>query len=120
MNDQIDLRGVSGAVYRFRLDNPAWPENVAGGIFVYVRQAQQGSQVVYAGHTDCLARANRERWQEAVADHGATHLYTRLHVSRSARTQELDDLIAALKPVMNEDPAAGAPTAKGPRAMAIA
>jgi hypothetical protein len=108
MNDQIDLRGASGAVYRYRLDNPAWPENAAGGEFVYVRQAQHGPQVLYAGHTDCLARANRERWHEAVAEYGATHLYTRLHVSCAARIQELEDLIAALRPVMNEDLAAKA------------
>jgi hypothetical protein len=108
MNDQIDLRGASGAVYRYRLDNPAWPENAAGGAFIYVRHDPHGPQVVYASHTDCLARANRERWHEAVANYGATHLYTRLHVSRAARSEELEDLIAALKPAMNEALAARA------------
>jgi hypothetical protein len=108
MNDQIDLRGASGAIYRYRLDNPARPGNAAGGVFVYVREAQHGPQVVYAGHTDCLARLNFERWGEAVAAHGVTHLYTRLHVSCAARVQELDDLIAAFKPVMNLDAAARA------------
>ena len=108
MNDQIDLRGASGAVYRYRLDNPSRPANAAGGAFVYVREAQQGPQVVYAGHTDCLARAEFERWQEAVADHGATHLYTRLHVSSAGRVQELEDLIAGVRPVMNGKPAAKA------------
>lgn len=108
MYDQIDLRGASGAVYRYRLDNPARPSNAAGGAFVYVRQAEQGPEVVYAGQTDCLARADLERWQEAVADHGVTQLYTRLHVSSAARTEELEDLIAALQPEMNQDPAAKA------------
>jgi hypothetical protein len=106
MNDQIDLRGASGAIYRYRLDNPSRPANAAGGVFVYVRQAQHGPQVVYASHTDCLARADLERWQEAIADYGATHLYTRLHVSCAGRTQELEDLVAGLRPVMNERPAA--------------
>jgi len=101
MNTQIDLRGASGAVYRYRVDNPARPADAAGGLFVYVRRTDDALEVLYAGETDSLARAEFEQWPRAVAEYGATHLMTRLHVSSAARSQELDDLIDALKPVMN-------------------
>jgi hypothetical protein len=103
MNDQIDLRGASGAVYRYRADDPVRPATAAGGTFVYVRRTAEEHEVLYAGATDSLARADFEHWQRAVSEHGATHLFTRLHVSSAARYQELDDLIGGLKPVMNAD-----------------
>lgn len=101
MNSQIDLRGASGAVYRYREDDPVRPANSAGGVFVYVRQTPEEVEVLYAGQTDSLARADFDQWQRAVAEFGATHLFTRLHVSSAARSQELDDILGALKPVMN-------------------
>ncbi len=101
MHAQFDLRGASGAVYRYRVDNPARPADAAGGLFVYVRQTKGELEVLYAGETDSLARAEFEQWPRAVAEYGATHLLTRLHVSASARSQELDDLIDGLNPVMN-------------------
>jgi hypothetical protein len=105
MNVQIDLRGASGALYRYRMDNPARPANAAGGNFVYVRETPQETQVLFAGETDSLARADFERWGQAVAEHGATHLFTRLNVSLADRSRELEDLIAALEPVMNRSSA---------------
>ena len=101
MNSQIDLRGASGAVYRYREDNPVRPANSAGGVFVYVRQTPEEMEVLYAGQTDCLAREDFQEWPRAVAEYGATHLFTRLHVSSAARSQELGDILDALKPVMN-------------------
>jgi hypothetical protein len=103
MNVQIDLRGASGALYRYRLDDPMRPANAAGGNFVYVRQTRTETEVLFAGETDSLARADLERWRKAVTEHGATHLFSRLNVSLAARSDELEDLIGALKPVMNED-----------------
>ena len=70
MNTQFDLRGASGAVYRYRVDNPARPANAAGGIFVYVRQTEEAVEVLYAGETDSLARADFDQWQRAVAEFG--------------------------------------------------
>ena len=101
MNSQIDLRGASGAVYRYRADDPVRPANAAGGVFLYVRQTPEALEVLYAGETDSLARGDFDRWQTAVAQYGATHLFTRLHVSSAARSQELDDILGALSPVMN-------------------
>jgi hypothetical protein len=101
MNTQIDLRGASGACYRFRLDNPARPANAAGGVFVFVREDEGALDVIYAGETDSLARADFGRWGEAVDRYGAVHLFTRLHVCSGRRGQELEDLVGALKPVMN-------------------
>jgi hypothetical protein len=104
MNTQIDLRGASGAFYRFRLDNPARPANAAGGVFVFVREDEAELEVLYMGETDSLARAEFGRWAEAVDRYGAIHLFTRLHVCSAGRGQELEDLIGALKPAMNGAP----------------
>lgn len=109
MDGQIDLRGASGAAYRYRLENPKRPSNAVGANYVYVREGEHGPQVLYAGQTDGLAHAEFEHWAEAVSNYGATHLFTRLNVSGATRTQELNDLIGGLKPVMNEDLASGAP-----------
>ena len=106
MNSQIDLQGASGAVYRYRLANPARPNIGGGGNFVYVRDAEGEPVVIFAGETDSLAAGGLERWDEAVSRHGATHVFTRLNVSAATRTRELGDLLPALDPVMNEAGAA--------------
>ena len=101
MHSQIDLRGASGALYRYRQANPSRPNVAGGGNYVYVREAGGSPEVVYAGETDSLA-GGFERWEEAVRKHGATHVFTRLNVSGATRSQELGDLIPALGPVMND------------------
>lgn len=92
MKDFIDLEGASGARYRFRL----WPEGAAhlpvGGNYVYVRRNKSGVTVLSVGECNDLSRA-REGWAEAVRQ-GATHLMTRLNVSRAIREAEHADLAA--------------------------
>lgn len=92
MKDFIDLAGASGTRYRFRL----WPEGAphlpSAGNYVYVRQAAHGVTVLTVGETNDLSRA-RSDWAWA-ASRGATHVYTRLNVSRAIRTAEHADLAA--------------------------
>jgi hypothetical protein len=100
VKDQIEFKGASGAAYRFRIAENGDPKTTISGNFIYVREAAQ-PEVVYVGATTNLASGVREKWDEASKDHGATHIYTRLNVASAARTQEVEDIVAALHPVMN-------------------
>ena len=100
MKDQIEFKGASGAAYRFRLAENGDPKTTISGNFIYVREGAQPT-VVYAGATTNLSGGVRERWDQAVKEHGATHIYTRLNIAGAARHQELEDIVQGLKPVMN-------------------
>lgn len=93
MSDFIDLMGASGVAYRFRL----WPEGAAhppaAGNYVIVRRDGGGLVVLLIGATDDLSEA-RADWRK-VAKKGATHVYTRLNISRGARMAEHQDLVSA-------------------------
>jgi len=93
MNDFIDLKGASGAGYRFRL----WPEGAAhvptAGNYVIVKAGADGFTVLLVGVTNDLSRA-RADWSK-VSRRGATHIFTRLNVARAVRTAEHADLAAA-------------------------
>lgn len=106
MKDQIEFKGASGAAYRFRLAENGDPKTTISGNFIYVRDQGAQPEVVYAGATSNLASGVREKWDEAVKSHGATHIYTRLNVGGAARAAELDDIVEGLHPVMNEAHAA--------------
>ncbi len=99
MKPYIELKGASGAVYRYKLAEDADPRTTIAGNFVYLDA--QGS-VLFAGETNNLVGANA-LWSEAERHHGATTLYTRLNVSGASRAEEHADLVAALDPVMNRD-----------------
>ena len=101
MDKQIDLRGASGAVYRYRWAEGDEVRTPTGGNFVYVATDGEAVVVVYAGASPSLATGAWERWREAVAQHGATHLFTRLNVASAARGHELGDLVEELRPIMN-------------------
>lgn len=99
MKPYIELKGASGAVYRYKLAEDADPRTTIAGNFVYLNA---DGAVLLAGETNNLIAAN-ERWSEAVVRHGATGLYTRLNVSGASRAEEHADIIAALHPVMNRN-----------------
>ncbi|CAN5208142.1 hypothetical protein BH11PSE2_BH11PSE2_07010 [soil metagenome] len=101
MKDQIELKGASGAAYRFRLAENGDPKTTISGNYVYVRAADGMATVLLVGDAANLTMGIHERWSEAVRDHGATHIFTRLNVSGVVRVQEQQDLIAGLRPVMN-------------------
>jgi hypothetical protein len=93
----IELKGASGAVYRYKLAEDADPRTTIAGNFVYLDEI---GTVLLAGETNNLVGAN-ERWGEAVLRHHAKALYTRLNVSGASRTEEFADIVAALDPAMN-------------------
>jgi hypothetical protein len=98
MNDFIDLKGASGAVYRFRRWDAGTPHLPIAGNYVYVREAGEGFKVILAGLTNDLStcRAGLSK----AAPRKAAQVYTRLNVSRITRHAEHDDLVAGYKPAL--------------------
>lgn len=101
MNLWIDIRGASGALYRYQLAERARPRTAVSGTYLYVRDGKQ-PQIVYAGQALNLSEEAPELWPKASSEFGATHLYTRLNVASAAREAELEDLLAAETPPMNQ------------------
>ena len=97
MKQYIDLQGASGAVYRYKLAEDRDPRTTIAGNFVF---ADAAGTIVYAGEANNLHGAGN-RFPEAAMKHKAEYLYTRLNVSGASRSDELQDIVAAVKPVMN-------------------
>ena len=101
MNEHIDVRGGSGKLYRFRLAPQGKPASAMSGAYVYVRDSGGQSEVLFVGDADNLMNDARSRWDEAVSQHKATHLFVRLNISGATRKAELDDMLEDSRPVMN-------------------
>ena len=101
MRDMIDLKGASGAVYRFSLFRDGRPLSPMGGNYAYVREAGEGYEVIHVGEGQNLLTDARGRWAQAAAEHGVAHLFTRLNITERVRKQEHDDIVAAAHPPMN-------------------
>ena len=106
MRDLIDVRGASGAVYRFGLVRDGRPLSPIGGNYLYVREAGETYEIVHADEGQNLMNDARRRWAEAEAIYGSLHLFTRLNISEGTRRTEHDDIVAAISPPMNVDGAA--------------
>ena len=98
MKDFVDLKGASGAEYRFRV----WPEGAAhvpmAGNYVILKEEPEGFAVLLVGVTTDLSRARAD--QAKVARKGGAHVYTRLNVARALREAEHADLAAAFAGVL--------------------
>jgi hypothetical protein len=101
MRDMIDVKGASGAVYRFNLFRDGRPLSPMGGNFIYVREAGEGYEIVLVGEGQNLLTDARTRWGKAAAEHGVQHLFTRLNITERVRVHEHDDIVAAIRPPMN-------------------
>ncbi len=101
MRDLIDVRGASGAVYRFGLVRDGRPLSPIGGNYLYVRDAGDTYEIVHAGEGQNLTNDSRIRWPDAESIYGALHLFTRLNISEGIRQTEHNDIVAAVKPAMN-------------------
>jgi hypothetical protein len=98
MKEFLDLKGASGAEYRFRV----WPEGAQhlpiAGNYVFLRLEEEGFKVLLVGATNDLSQVRAE-WPK-VARRGATHVFTRLNVARAVRLAEHEDLVASYKPAL--------------------
>ncbi|HEX5379920.1 MAG TPA: hypothetical protein VFW47_15190 [Phenylobacterium sp.] len=100
MKTQIDLRGASGAAYRFRLVEEPMQLPTASGNFVFVKSEIAGASVIYAGEAAILSEATA-RWADARGAYGADAIYVRLNISESVRLAEQADLVEQYNPPMN-------------------
>jgi len=101
----IDLKGASGAVYRYKLAEDRDPRTTIAGNYLYLNAE---GDVVFAGEANNLHDSTRG-FSEAAEKHAAEYLYVRLNVSGAARADELADLLAALSPVGNPEPSPETP-----------
>jgi hypothetical protein len=101
VRDQIDCRIESGEHLRFTLFKEGRPLSPMGGNYLYVKDGEDGATILYAGQTDNLALHAQARWAEAVANHGAQGLYTRLNITGAVRQREHLELLESLDPPMN-------------------
>lgn len=96
LSEFIDLRGASGAAYRFRRADPAALPATAGN-FVYARE--EGGQLVVVGCGTALSLTSAAGLQRNLADlHGESDLFIRLNVARAVRQGEHEDIVAQAKP----------------------
>jgi len=101
MRDIIDVKGASGVAYRFTRFRDGNPLSAMGGNYLYALDDASAPQVIYAGEAQNLLTGARLLWDRAVADFGATDLFTRLNISERTRQQEHADILAASPPPMN-------------------
>lgn len=99
MNELLDLPGLSGETYRFRLVTDPALLPAGSGNFAFVRWRGPTPQVVCCGAVNTLTSAVRD-WDAAVRAYGAQGLYIRLNVARATRDAEHDDLMQKHRPVM--------------------
>ena len=93
MREFVELRGASGAAYRFR----AWPESdhhtpTAGNFAVL---AFEGPEVTIVGLGVCSDLSRAKQLAQATLADAPGQLFTRLNVSRAVRDAEHEDLVAA-------------------------
>jgi hypothetical protein len=109
MRDSVDVRGASGAVYRFTRFREGNPLSAMGGNFLYARQRDDGHEILYAGEAQNLLTGAHQEWDRAVRDFGAGDLYTRLNISERTRQQEHADILGGVLPTMNQAIPTGCP-----------
>lgn len=101
MSEFIDLRGASGAAYRFRRADPAALPATAGN-FIYVREEAGELEVVCCGTALSLTSAG-DLSRNMTDRYGATDLYIRLNVARAVRRGEHEDILEHAKPPSSFD-----------------
>ena len=92
MQDFVDLRGASGATYRFRLWPAGAPHQPMAGNYVCVQATGKDYAVLTVGECLDLSLA-RDQLPKRIRD-ATTHIYTRLNIARATRACEHEDLAA--------------------------
>jgi hypothetical protein len=101
VKEHLDLRGVSGAVYRFQLIGDDSKVPAEGGNYVYARIVDNAFSLVYCGVTDTLHDA-KQNWSKAADEYGANALFVRRNITRSQREREHIDIVAETPPLMGD------------------
>jgi hypothetical protein len=103
MKDTIDVRGASGAVYRFMRVLGDQPLTRMGGNFIYAKKSDGTWEIVFVGEASNLMSDAHRLWPQAVKDHGAEELFTRLNVTERVRRLEQSDILGVITPPMNAE-----------------
>ncbi|HSZ52409.1 MAG TPA: hypothetical protein VK801_12615 [Caulobacteraceae bacterium] len=103
MKDTIDVRGASGTVYRFMRVRGDQPLTRMGGNFIYARMSDGTWEIVFVGEASNLMSDAHRLWPQAVQDHGAEELFTRLNVTERVRRLEQSDILGVITPPMNAE-----------------
>ncbi|HEY2051830.1 MAG TPA: hypothetical protein VGH03_21030 [Caulobacteraceae bacterium] len=103
MKDTIDVRGASGAVYRFMRVRADQTLSRMGGNFIYAKTSEETLEIVFVGEAPNLMADAHRLWSQAVQDYGAEELFTRLNVTERIRRLEQSDILGAVKPPMNAE-----------------
>ncbi|MBV8683150.1 MAG: hypothetical protein JO111_09775 [Caulobacteraceae bacterium] len=106
MHDTIDVRGASGAVYRFMRVRGDQPLTRMGGNFIYARKSDGTWEIVFVGEAPNLMADAHRLWPQAVQDYGAEELFTRLNVTERIRRIEQSDILKVITPPMNAEASA--------------
>lgn len=104
VQDQVDITGASGVVYRFMRLKDGRPLSPMGGNYLYGRFTGEKFELVCAGEVQNLLKDARERWTEAVERYQVSDLFSRLNISERVRQLELADIVEANHPPMNTTP----------------
>ena len=102
MRDLIDVTGASGSVYRFNRLQEGRALSAMGGNYIYAREADGAVEIICAGEAENLNKDVHARWEQAVRDHAATGVFTRLNISDRVRQSEQADILKASVPAMND------------------
>jgi hypothetical protein len=95
----LDLRGASGAAYRFHKIDTGAPLPAIAGNFVYVTGEGAARCLVCCGAAESLRNALKD-WDHAVRVHRANAVYVRRNVSWKIRAIEHADIVARWRPKM--------------------
>jgi hypothetical protein len=103
MNEFVDLKGASGASYRFRLLPKGADHLRIAGNYAVLKPRGESFTVVHLAMTSDLSQARATCPPDAQGR--SMHLYTRLNIARRAREAEHEDMLANYAPP-SEGPAA--------------
>jgi hypothetical protein len=103
MKDTIDVRGASGAVYRFMRVGGDQPLSRMGGNFIYAKKSDGTWEIVFVGETQNLMADVHRLWPQAVEGYGAEEVFMRLNVTERVRRLEQSDILGILTPPMNSE-----------------
>jgi hypothetical protein len=100
----VDLRGASGAGYRFRLSPGGEGHSPTAGNYALVRADDAGFRVFAIASTNDLTLATTS-WKRAQSKRSDLLLYTRLNVSGAVREAEEQDIASYYKLRVNRQTA---------------
>ncbi len=96
MREFVELQGASGARYRYRLWRQGDAHLPIAGSYVVIAETEEGFTIRALDVIDDLSVV-RQHLKPSLRDQSGIQIYTRLNISRAARTAENLDIVSASK-----------------------